>query len=163
MADNIVEAERCARVTRQLVPALKVCDVCAGPLHVSVGDESPGYMPWSGHGESWIGWCYPYPRPVQASLAVVVCESMTGPFVTSCYAHAAGKFALKSVRQCRTVTQQVLIFCRHKYDLAFVPCYAMSCVARNKCQIIITNTKVQNPALWEQCRRWYVSTGLPRC
>lgn len=39
----------------------------AGPLKVSVGDESPGYMPWSAHGESWVGWCYPYPRPIQAS------------------------------------------------------------------------------------------------
>ncbi len=34
----------------------------AGPMEVSVGEEGPGYMPWSG---SWVAWCYPYPRPVQ--------------------------------------------------------------------------------------------------
>ena len=44
----------------------------AGPLQVSVGNESPGYMPWSAHGESWVGWAYPYPRPVQASLVLFV-------------------------------------------------------------------------------------------
>ena len=42
----------------------------AGPLQVSVGNESPGYMPWSAQGESWVGWTYPYPRPVQASFVL---------------------------------------------------------------------------------------------
>ena len=37
----------------------------AGPMEVSVGEEGPGYMPWSGSSESWVAWCYPYPRPVQ--------------------------------------------------------------------------------------------------
>ncbi|KAL0034546.1 hypothetical protein WJX79_007807 [Trebouxia sp. C0005] len=36
-----------------------------GPMQVSVGEEGPGYMPWNGSRESWVGWCYPYPRPVQ--------------------------------------------------------------------------------------------------
>ncbi|DBA79124.1 TPA: Protein argonaute-3, variant 2 [Trebouxia sp. C0004] len=36
-----------------------------GPMQVSVGEEGPGYMPWHGSSESWVGWCYPYPRPVQ--------------------------------------------------------------------------------------------------
>ncbi len=34
-------------------------------MQVSVGEEGPGYMPWNGSSESWVGWCYPYPRPVQ--------------------------------------------------------------------------------------------------
>ncbi len=34
-------------------------------MQVSVGEEEPGYVPWNGSSESWVAWCYPYPRPVQ--------------------------------------------------------------------------------------------------
>lgn len=34
-------------------------------MQVSMGQEGPGYMPWSSGTEVWVGWCYPYPRPVQ--------------------------------------------------------------------------------------------------
>ena len=40
----------------------------SGAMQVSVGQEAPGYMPWSSGTEIWVGWCYPYPRPVQASM-----------------------------------------------------------------------------------------------
>lgn len=36
-------------------------------MQVSVGQEGPGYMPWSNAAEVWVGWCYPYPRPVQVN------------------------------------------------------------------------------------------------
>ena len=48
-------------------------------MQVSVGQEGPGYMPWSGVSETWVGWCYPFPRHVQvmthgnAALAAKVC------------------------------------------------------------------------------------------
>lgn len=39
-------------------------------MQVSVGQEGPGYMPWSSAAEVWVGWCYPYPRPVQVILTL---------------------------------------------------------------------------------------------
>ena len=38
---------------------------CAGPLCISLADEPAGFLPWSGAGDSWIAWHYPYARPVR--------------------------------------------------------------------------------------------------
>jgi hypothetical protein len=37
----------------------------AGTLCISLADEAAGFLPWSGAGDSWIAWQYPYPRAVR--------------------------------------------------------------------------------------------------
>ena len=51
-------------------------------MQVSVGEEGPGYMPWNGSRESWVGWCYPYPRPVQVvNIATAAMHALVHVFL----------------------------------------------------------------------------------
>lgn len=40
----------------------------AGILQLSHSDKKAGFMPWSGQGQSWVSWRYPFPRPVATAL-----------------------------------------------------------------------------------------------
>ena len=45
-------------------------------MQVRMGQEGPGYMPWSSGTEIWVGWCYPYPRTVQVSILSLNCKGV---------------------------------------------------------------------------------------
>lgn len=72
----------------RIVSLVCACGVASGPLQVSVGEEGPGYMPWSGSGESWVGWCYPYPRPVQVANSPTLCTCSAPVQTKSCVCHS---------------------------------------------------------------------------
>ena len=44
----------------------------SGPMQVSIGEEAPGYMPWSSSTDIWVAWCYPYPRPLQVHVTQII-------------------------------------------------------------------------------------------
>lgn len=45
-----------------------MCNATAGALQISYSDKKPGIMPWSGQGESWVCWRYPFRRQVATVL-----------------------------------------------------------------------------------------------
>ena len=69
------DALLCALTTTE--PLIALARLIAGPLQFSYGDRQPGMMPWSGQGESWICWRYPYPRHVATVLLTLPLEVLS--------------------------------------------------------------------------------------
>jgi hypothetical protein len=45
-------------------------------MQVSLGDKAAGFMQWSGSGESWISWRYPFRRRVELLRLVAPSKPM---------------------------------------------------------------------------------------
>ncbi|KAK9829132.1 hypothetical protein WJX72_004063 [[Myrmecia] bisecta] len=70
-----------------------------GPMEISLGDKGPGFMSWSGSGESWICWRYAHPRALTSLLvAGVPCMLEHAEFEISYFDHDLDDYAVLPCR-----------------------------------------------------------------